>query len=174
MFKLWLDDVRPAPDGWHHVMTAPEAIEVLQTGHVFEVSLDHDLGDNPDAGDGYQVACWIEEHAHDHTLPPIHRMAIHSANPVGRARMQMALDSAQRAWSSMLWVCRDCAWNARIVRYERRGMEHFVCVYCGCGGFIPGWNAPILVTSEEADLHAIELQTNPCFLPPRLQENDGD
>lgn len=42
--KLWLDDVRPAPEGWVHVRTAEEAREKLLAGGVVECSLDHDLG----------------------------------------------------------------------------------------------------------------------------------
>jgi hypothetical protein len=44
MTKLWLDDTRPAPEGWVHAKTVPEAIEVLRAGPVECASLDHDLG----------------------------------------------------------------------------------------------------------------------------------
>jgi len=39
-----LDDVCEAPDGWIHVRTPEEAIELLRSGQVGEISLDHDLG----------------------------------------------------------------------------------------------------------------------------------
>jgi hypothetical protein len=94
--RLWLDDVREAPEGWLHVRTAGEAIALLATGVVREVSLDHDLGDEH-AGAGYEVATWIEEHAADGTLMRV-KLAIRSANPVGRARMTAALESAERFW----------------------------------------------------------------------------
>ena len=45
--RLWLDDDlvnRAAPDGWTHVTTAREAIELLDSERVVELSLDHDLG----------------------------------------------------------------------------------------------------------------------------------
>jgi hypothetical protein len=42
--RVWLDDVRDAPDGWVHVQTPEEAIELLRSGKVKEISLDHDLG----------------------------------------------------------------------------------------------------------------------------------
>ena len=94
--RLWLDDERPAPDGWVHARTAYEAIEFLLAGDVSEVSLDHDLGP-PDAGDGYQVACAIEQFA---VLGRLSRLAwrLHTANPVGRGRMEAALQGAERAW----------------------------------------------------------------------------
>lgn len=43
--KIWLDDMRPAPDGWRWVRTVEEAIELMSSGEVVEASLDHDLGD---------------------------------------------------------------------------------------------------------------------------------
>lgn len=94
--RLWLDDERPAPEGWLAVRTAAEAIERLLTGAVIEVSLDHDLGE-PSAGTGYEVACLIERAAAEGRLGPL-CWRVHSANPVGRARMEAALRSAERWW----------------------------------------------------------------------------
>lgn len=51
--KLWLDDVRPAPEGWRWVKTAGEALTLLLRGGVKIASLDHDLGVlglDPDTG----------------------------------------------------------------------------------------------------------------------------
>ncbi len=44
--KLFVDDERPAPEGWHLATTAEYAIEVLELMHcrIIAVSLDHDLG----------------------------------------------------------------------------------------------------------------------------------
>jgi NAD+-processing family protein with receiver domain len=42
--RVWLDDERAAPEGWAHVRTPEEAIELLRGGDVEEISLDHDLG----------------------------------------------------------------------------------------------------------------------------------
>lgn len=41
--KIWLDDRRPAPEGWSWVKTYDEAVHVLRTTSVFAMSLDHDL-----------------------------------------------------------------------------------------------------------------------------------
>ena len=95
--RLWLDDLRAAPEGWHHARTAAEAIALLAAGGVVEVSLDHDLGDEPGVGSGYDVACWIEQHAMQGTLQRLD-WRIHSANPVGRKKMKAALESAERFW----------------------------------------------------------------------------
>ncbi len=47
--RVWLDDDlvdRAAPPGWAQVVTAGEAIAMLDSGRVVELSLDHDLGDD--------------------------------------------------------------------------------------------------------------------------------
>lgn len=94
--RLWLDDVRQMPPRYTHwAKTARQAIKLLETGEVTECSLDHDLGNQVETG--YDVAKWIEEHAHDGTLPIIH-CKVHSQNAVGAKNIKMALQSAYRAW----------------------------------------------------------------------------
>jgi len=92
---VWLDDVRPAPEGWTRITTAHEAIALLEAGGVAEISLDHDLGDEATCGSGYQVACWIEEAVATRGVAPP-KIAIHSANVVGRERMRRAIESIER------------------------------------------------------------------------------
>jgi hypothetical protein len=95
--RLWVDDERPAPDGWYWATTAPHAIWVLQYLEPDEVSLDHDLGDDGQ-GTGYDVAKWLEEQAWTNPdfCPPL-RATCHSANPTGRERINAALASMKRA-----------------------------------------------------------------------------
>lgn len=96
--SVWLDDERKMPPEFNiHVKTASEAIELLKTGRVAKISLDHDLG-NPENGTGAQVARWIEEQAYHGTLPQL-AWTVHSANPVGRANMTAALTNADKFWS---------------------------------------------------------------------------
>lgn len=95
--RLWLDDERPAPDdSYISVSSVEEAIRLLESddGYITEVSFDHDLGRRKT---GYDFACWIEEQAHAGTL---HRLKwdVHSQNPVGRQRVEAALQSAERFW----------------------------------------------------------------------------
>jgi hypothetical protein len=61
MIKVYLDDERPAPDGWVRVTTPAQAIALLETGEVSHLSLDHDLGDDEGIGTGYDVVLWMEE-----------------------------------------------------------------------------------------------------------------
>ena len=86
---LWLDDVRPAPEGYDFwAFTAQQALDVLQTGCVGHVSLDHDLGDSDETG--YTVACWIEDAVGTQRIPSL-TWQVHSSNPVGRKRIEQAL-----------------------------------------------------------------------------------
>ena len=94
--RVWLDDDlvdRAAPDGWVHVETAWEAIELLNTGRVIELSLDHDLGDDRAHGRGIDVVNWLgeQQEVHERMLWPEHGITIHSANPSGRDSMARAI-----------------------------------------------------------------------------------
>lgn len=94
--RVWLDDDlvdRAAPPGWTHVVTASEAIELLKTGSVIELSLDHDLGDDLECGTGNTVLAWIaDQHgACGRDCWPREGITLHTANPVGRERMARAI-----------------------------------------------------------------------------------
>ena len=108
---LWLDDIRPAPVGWLWLKTIDAAKELLRAGRVRRASLDHDLGAcdtclrgrSPEEwleqtnytqmpncehfGNGYQLVCWMEETGHWPQEMPM----VHSRNPAGRSKMQMAI-----------------------------------------------------------------------------------
>lgn len=89
--NLWVDDERLPPDDYMWAITAAEAINIIKSFPIDTLSLDHDLGP-PSAGTGYDVACWIENNiAH---IPKI--IDCHSANPVGRKRIEMAINSAYK------------------------------------------------------------------------------
>lgn len=89
--KVYLDDERTAPAGWVQVRWPEEAIALLATGEVAELSLDHDLGDDAH-GTGYDVLLWLEEQVVCHQfLPPA--LHVHSANPAARVRMEAAIQA---------------------------------------------------------------------------------
>ncbi|VAW63176.1 hypothetical protein MNBD_GAMMA08-1228 [hydrothermal vent metagenome] len=89
--KVFLDDLRVPPDGWIHVYWPDEAIELLKTGEITEISLDHDLGDD-DRGTGYDVVLWIEQAvAIEGFIPP--QMRVHSANSAARLRMEAGIQA---------------------------------------------------------------------------------
>ena len=96
--KVWLDDQREAPEGWVHVRTPEEAIELLRGGEVEELSLDHDLGLDVGARErtGYDVLLWLErEVAAGRTAPP-GVMTVHSGNVGAVGRMEQAIESIRR------------------------------------------------------------------------------
>lgn len=88
--KIYLDDTRPAPEGWELVLWPKEAIEHLKTGAVTHLSLDHDLG-NDARGTGYDVILWLEEAVVRQDFRPPAIMRVHSANPVAKKRMEAGL-----------------------------------------------------------------------------------
>ena len=90
--KLWLDDLRTAPEGFVHVKSVNQAIKEIEKcnkeGETIELlDLDHDLGDYAeDGGDAIKLLDYLVERK---TFYPI---KIHTANPVGRANMQRMIE----------------------------------------------------------------------------------
>lgn len=92
--KVYLDDIRPTPEGWVRVYWPEEAIELLKTGNVEEISLDHDLGDDAH-GTGNDVVNWIEEQVflHGFNPPMIH---VHSDNAAGVRKMKSGIEQIEK------------------------------------------------------------------------------
>ena len=86
--KLWVDDVRPAPDGyvWYKTVNAAKwAIEYCEKcGEKIElIDLDHDAGDYAQYGGDYiRLVDWLEETRRNYPI------RIHSMNPVGVANIR--------------------------------------------------------------------------------------
>ncbi len=89
--KVYLDDEREAPLGWHRVYWPDEAIELLKTDRVKELSLDHDLGDD-NRGTGYDVVLWIEEAVFTKGFNPP-EIFVHSANSSAKLKMELGIKS---------------------------------------------------------------------------------
>lgn len=88
MKKLWIDDIRPAPDHtWTIARTVQEAMHLLQTEDFDTVSFDHDLADQsiPERT-GYDILLTIVQDKMDGRKVPTTYL-VHSANPVGVERM---------------------------------------------------------------------------------------
>ncbi|WP_250537423.1 cyclic-phosphate processing receiver domain-containing protein [Caballeronia sp. AZ10_KS36] len=95
--KVFLDDERAPPDGWVRVYWPAEAIALLESGQVDELSLDHDLGDD-ERGTGYDVILWIEEAvALREFVPP--KIRVHSANASAAAKMRSGMLAIERLWA---------------------------------------------------------------------------
>lgn len=92
--RVYLDDARSTPEGWVRVYWPDEAIELLKTGRVAELSLDHDLGDD-ERGTGYDVVLWIEEAvALEGFKAP--RISVHSVNSSAKLKMLAGIAAIQR------------------------------------------------------------------------------
>ena len=134
--RVWLDDDlvdRAAPEGWVQVTTAREAIELLLTGRVVELSLDQDLGDDEQFGRGVDVVDFIvtEQEVNRRDLWPRDGISLHTANPAGRDAMARTIrryaaksglsvsesrPAASRSSPStidVLTTLRDPVWSAR-------------------------------------------------------------
>ncbi|AFJ02714.1 hypothetical protein Q7C_1565 [Methylophaga frappieri] len=120
--KVYLDDERKTPDGWVRCYWPDEVIELLYSGEVTEISLDHDLGDD-ERGTGYDVLLWIEEAVGGRGWQPP-KISVHSANASARQKMEAAirqidkLTAAQRDYEKhwedgkflMIWDRSKPAW----------------------------------------------------------------
>lgn len=95
--KLWLDDIREAPEGYTWCKTAWDAVMcILQhNSYIQEWSLDHDLGDDRAHGAAFlnMVIAMIRLGANIYIPKDIR---IHSQNPVGRQNMLLALEELRR------------------------------------------------------------------------------
>lgn len=108
---MYMDDVRPCPDGWKIARTIEDAKMFLEAGLVDRCSLDHDMGackpcqdKGLDIGDMETPVTtfmhWCPHHEDGTRLVywmidtgnwPQQRPVVHSANPVGRLRMQQMI-----------------------------------------------------------------------------------
>lgn len=84
--KLWIDDVRPAPEGYFWTKTVKKTIIVIEEAEfmgykIDEISIDHDAGEFGPP-DYIKLLDWLEETGRNY---PIH---IHSQNPVGIENMR--------------------------------------------------------------------------------------
>jgi hypothetical protein len=79
------------------VRSPKDAIDILKTGSVGEISLDHDLGDDV-RGTGYDVILWIEEAVATQDFDPP-KIIVHSANPSARQKMEAGIQSINRTYA---------------------------------------------------------------------------
>ena len=95
--KLWIDDIRPAPEGYDFwCKSVNEAETLIQALWFYEpriskkielIDLDHDAGDyTADGGDYIKLLDWLEATGRNYPI------RIHSANPVGVANMRRIIE----------------------------------------------------------------------------------
>jgi hypothetical protein len=100
--KVWLDDRRPPhpePETWVWVRTPAEAIDLLRSGRVTELSLDHDLGlldGERELTGGYDIVTWIEEAVVTEGFVPPADIRVHSSNASAAPKMERGVESIDR------------------------------------------------------------------------------
>lgn len=105
--KLWIDDVRPAPDGYvwiRSVNKAHEFIEIYESIYRREqdpfmkidlLDVDHDAGAfATDGGDYIRLLDWLEETGRNYPI------RIHSMNPVGVQNMRAII--RRNGWKEVI------------------------------------------------------------------------
>ena len=94
--KIWVDDVRPAPEGYYWAQSVNDAKAALLLSERYNVTielldLDHDAGDFVVYGGDYiKILDWMEETGR--SCP----VRFHTANPVGR--MNMTAIAKKNGW----------------------------------------------------------------------------
>lgn len=86
-YKIWVDDVRPAPEGYVWCTTVNQVKMLLQDPDVYDkielLDLDHDAGSYAEFGGDYiKVLDFIEQTGRNYPI------RIHSMNPVGVENMR--------------------------------------------------------------------------------------
>ena len=90
---LYLDDLRPTPEGFDHVYSYEEFVAYLEREGLPDfISFDHDLGEDLSGYDcaKYLVAYCLE---HQRSLPDYQ---VHSQNPVGKENIERLLENFRR------------------------------------------------------------------------------
>ena len=94
--KLWIDDVRPAPEGWRHCRSVHEGKIICyqllgpeKILHIEIMSLDHDAGNYSFmGGDSIELLNWLERKQELENWNIITEFHFHSMNVVGRMNME--------------------------------------------------------------------------------------
>ena len=85
MMKLWVDDIRPAPDGFIWCKSVNQAKAAI-TAYEHQYSCDNILIDlDKDDDDYFKILDWLEE---KNIVDTGYFFKIHSKNPVGIMKME--------------------------------------------------------------------------------------
>ena len=90
---LYLDDLRPTPEGFDRVYSYEEFVDYLERKGLPDfISFDHDLGEDLS---GYDCAKYLVEYCLEHQLP-LPDYQVHSQNPVGKENIERLLENFRR------------------------------------------------------------------------------
>ena len=94
--KLWVDDVRPAPEGYYlcQSVNIAKRMCIVFPDEIELIDLDHDAGDYAnDGGDYIKLLDWLEETGRNYPI------RIHSMNPVGVENMRRIIQ--RNGWTEV-------------------------------------------------------------------------
>lgn len=98
--KIWIDDIRPAPEGYDWCKTVNETKQLIiwhtrLFGEIEIIDIDHDAGEfASDGGDYIKLLDWLEETKQSYPI------RIHSMNPVGVENMRRII--YKNGWEEVL------------------------------------------------------------------------
>ena len=96
--KLFIDDIRRCPQGWEVARNVTEAIRIIATQNVGEISIDHDSSHGTNENTSTEVSCpcdftavayFIGEKCQNNFINP--KITVHSVNPDGAKRIKNIL-----------------------------------------------------------------------------------
>lgn len=102
MKKLWVDDIRPKPEGYHLRAKSVKQAKLLIKYYegprgepgIELIDIDHDAGDYAcDGGDYIKLLDWLEETGRNYPI------RIHSMNPVGVQNMRAIIQ--RNGWTEV-------------------------------------------------------------------------
>jgi len=104
--RLWIDDVRPAPEGFIWVQTVKDAEAMIRcyertfSHDTLVISFDHDAGEFARNGRDYiEILNWLETEGIVDTGYFFH---LHSMNPVGVENMRRIIQ--KNSWREIRWL----------------------------------------------------------------------
>lgn len=110
--KLWIDDIRPAPNGYDiWAKSYQEAVNAIDTyaNQITHISFDHDIASYDDFGNeltGYAVAVYIEQQIYygDIDANTIIGIQIHSSNSSGSPRIRNCFEQIKKVYNNNLVI----------------------------------------------------------------------
>lgn len=99
--NIWVDDIRPAPEGFIWLKSVNDVINFIwsyqknfdgnETRYIDTISLDHDAGEYArDGGDYIKILDFLEQYKHNIDIPK--KFHLHSMNPIGKENMRRIIE----------------------------------------------------------------------------------
>ena len=110
--KLWVDDERPAPEGWTWVKTVDEATQALTDNEVTDLSLDYSLANWED---GAMVLAWLSNHLDRY---PSESVVPHSGSASGYDLLERVIADTEKLVCEYHEIAGTAAWHLAKAMYE--------------------------------------------------------